>query len=331
MKKLLILALLTIVALCIFASCGGQKDGHTHDFGEWVTVKEPTTTEVGLKERTCACGEKEIQTIDKRLKFTLNDDAQSYTVTGIGTCTDTDVFIPNTYEGLPVTSIGWYAFSGCTGLTSIVIGDSVTSIGYGAFEDCTGLTSIVIPDGVTSIDDYAFYGCTGLTSIVIPDSVTSIGYNAFYDCTGLTSIVIPNSVTSISYFAFLGCTNIQYATMPTKAIAYIPVDNLKEVVINGGTSIGRSAFWGWTGLTSIVIGDSVTSIGEDAFSRCTGLTSIVIGDSVTSIGDGAFYGCPSLKDVYYTGTEAEWAKKSIYSGNSYLKNATIHYNYVPAN
>ena len=268
MKKLLILALLTIVALCIFASCGGQKDGHTHDFGEWVTVKEPTTTEVGLKERTCACGEKEIQTIDKRLKFTLNDDAQSYTVTGIGTCTDTDVFIPNTYEGLPVTSIGWYAFSGCTGLTSIVIGDSVTSIGYGAFEDCTGLTSIVIPDGVTSIDDYAFYGCTGLTSIVIPDSVTSIGDGAFYGCTGLTSIVI---------------------------------------------------------------GDSVTSIGYRAFEYCTSLESVVIPDSVTSIGYSAFYNCAGLTDVYYTGTEAEWAKIYIDSYNYYLTDATIHYNYVPEN
>ena len=96
--------------------------------------------------------------------------------------------------------------------------------------------------------------------------------------------------------------------MPTIAIAYIPVGNLKEVVINGGTSIGNWAFSGCTSLTSIEIPDSVISIGEDAFYNCTG-----------------------LKNVYYTGSEAEWAEISIIYGNDDLKNATIHYNCVPAN
>ena len=54
------------------------------------------------------------------------------------------------------------------------------------------------------------------------------------------------------------------------------------------TEIGRGAFRGCTGLTSIVIPDSVTKIGEYAFGGCTGLTSIVIPDSVTEIGDDAF-------------------------------------------
>jgi hypothetical protein len=54
------------------------------------------------------------------------------------------------------------------------IPDGVTSIGYGAFSGCTGLTNVRIPDNVTSIGAVAFYGCTSLTSVVIPDSVTSI-------------------------------------------------------------------------------------------------------------------------------------------------------------
>ena len=74
-----------------------------------------------------------------------------------------------------VTSIGSYAFSGCTGLTSIIIPDSVTSIGYRAFGGCTGLTSITIPASVTSIDDSAFSGCTELTSITIKNPECEIG------------------------------------------------------------------------------------------------------------------------------------------------------------
>ena len=92
------------------------------------------------------------------LEFTSNGDGTCY-VSGIGECTDTDVVIPQkSPEGDSVTSIGKYAFDGCTGLTSITIPDSVTSIEGSAFNCCTGLTSITIPDRVTSIEGSAFYG-----------------------------------------------------------------------------------------------------------------------------------------------------------------------------
>ena len=72
----------------------------------------------------------------------------------------------------------------------------VTSIGDYAFSGCSSLTSITIPDGVTSIGNNAFYGCW-LTSVTIPDGVTSIGQYAFANCSKLTSITIPNEVTNI--------------------------------------------------------------------------------------------------------------------------------------
>ena len=235
-----------------------------------------------------------------------------------------------------VTSIGSWAFKGCTGLTSITIPNSVTSIGDDAFYGCTGLTSMTIPNSVTSIGDWAFVDCTALTSITIPNSVTRIGYATFRGCTSLTSITIPNSVTNFYSSAFEDCTGLTSITVSSGNKVYhsennciistkrkefilgcknsvIPSDGsvtsigsgafcgctgLTSITIpNSVTSIGSSAFFGCTSLTSITIPDSVTSIGGYAFKGCTGLTSVTIGNSVTSIGDDAFYGCTGLTSI----------------------------------
>ena len=133
-----------------------------------------------------------------------------------------------------VTSIGDWAFAGCTNLTSVTIGNNVTSIGSSAFADCTSLTSVTIGNNVTSIGSFAFADCTSLTSVTIGNNVTSVGDCAFYNCDGLTSVTIGNSVTNIGYNAFYDCDD----------------------------------------LTSVTIGNSVTSIGYAAFEDCTSLTSV---------------------------------------------------------
>ena len=110
--------------------------------------------------------------------------------------------IPNS-----VTSIGT-AFSGCTSLMSVTIGNSVTNIGDQAFSSCFSLTSATIPNSVTNIGWFAFYRCTSLTNVTIPNSVTSIGNEAFRSCTSLTRMTIPNSVTVLGDAAFASCTNL---------------------------------------------------------------------------------------------------------------------------
>ena len=190
-----------------------------------------------------------------------------------------NTIIPNS-----VTSIGEFAFSDCSGLTSVAILNSVTSIGESAFARCSGLTSVTIPNSVTSIGSWTFYGCSGLTSVTFnAEKCTYMGsdsYPVFNDCINLTTLNIGNKVTTIPNSAFRDCSGLSSVTIP-----------------NSVTSIGDYAFSSCSGLTSVTIGNSVTSIGDYAFSSCSGLTSVTIGNSVTSIGDYAFFGCTGLHSL----------------------------------
>ncbi len=178
-------------------------------------------------------------------------------------------------------SIGKYAFSGCSGLTRIILPSGVTSIGEGAFDSCSGLTSITLPSGVTSIGMYAFYNCNGLTSITLPSGVTSIGKCAFCGCSGLTSITLPSGVTSIGWYAFYCCNGLTSITLPS-----------------GVTSIDGHAFQNCYGLTSINLPSGLTSIGDYAFWNCSRLHNLTIPYSVTSIGPKAFLDC-GLWNIHY--------------------------------
>ncbi len=115
--------------------------------------------------------------------------------------------------------IGYYAFSGCTGLTSVTIPNSVTSIGSSAFYDCDRLTEVNISDlSAWCKIDFSDYDAnplyyaeklklngTEIKDLVIPNDVTEIKDYTFYNCRGLTSVAIPNSVTSIGSWAFANC------------------------------------------------------------------------------------------------------------------------------
>src|SRR5574344_1013623 len=198
------------------------------------------------------------------------------------------------YDAL--TSIGDYAFTSCSGLTTFDMSGAtnLTSIGDNAFST-SGLTSITIPASVTSIGDHAFNSCSGLTSVTIPASVTFIGGSAFSYCTGLTCITIPASDTSIENSAFSHCTALTSVTIPASV-----------------TSIGEYAFYYCTGLTSIDLSatNKLQTIGEEAFSYCSAAKFITTTrssdtpikyDALTSIGVNAFYGCSGLKDFDMSG------------------------------
>ncbi len=237
-----------------------------------------------------------------------------------------------------VTSIGSFAFEGCSSLTSVTIPEGVTSIGSSAFSGCSSLTSVTIPEGVTSIGGYAFEDCSSLTSVTIPSSVTTISDYAFAYCSSLTSVTIPSSVTTIGDRAFSGCNALTSMTIlasvteigegaftgvaPKTLVAScvpsgISKEKLTSVTIpEGVTSIGGRAFEGCSSLTTVTIPSSVTSIGNYAFSGCSSLTTVTIPEGVTSIGSYAFHGCSSLRSVTIPSSVTSIGSSAFYGCSS---------------
>lgn len=194
---------------------------------------------------------------------------------------------------------------------TVVMEPGLSSIAAYAFADFRELTEAVIPEGVTSIGNQAFYSCSRLENAAIPDGVELIGEGAFFNNMALTMIEIPESVRTIGTRAFSGC-------------------RLKSVTVPGGVeSLGDYAFSFCNWLETATLREGVKEIGAYAFCNCNSLKSVTIPDSVTAIADGAFGYCEDLSDVYYAGSEEQWAQIKTGIGNDYLKSAEIHFHSVP--
>ena len=126
--------------------------------------------------------------------MTWNLSGGVLTISGSGAMDD--------YDG-EVTYAPWFSSKGS--ITSVIISNGVTSIGKYAFNGCTGLTSVTIPNSVISIGDFAFGMCSSLASIEIPNSVISIGDWAFAMCSSLASVTInattPPTLGSYAFFS----------------------------------------------------------------------------------------------------------------------------------
>ena len=201
------------------------------------------------------------------------------------------IVLPDTVGGGTVTAIKTWAFSGCSGLTSITIPDTVTKIGDRVFHSCSGLTSVSIPKTVTSIGTYAFKYCQKLTSITVdPENSYYVSVDGVLYNKDMTEIIcypanktgsrfeVPGTVTSIGESAFDSCWNLTEVVLPDSV-----------------TYIGVRAFEGCLNLASINLPDSLLTIEHFAFLFCESLTSIEVPASVTSIGDNPSNGHYSKK------------------------------------
>ena len=243
---------------------------------------------------------------------------QYYYGANINNSTYMTYYIPAKLTSVTVTggNILYGAFSYCTNLTSVTVGDAVKSVGFFAFYGCSALKSATIGDGVEIIGSGAFSGCSSLESLTIPfvggsrksegdtyqyplgyifgtssysggisttqyyygQSTENTTYSIYYIPATLSSVTVTGG--NILYGAFYGCGSIDSVTLP-----------------NGIEKIGDFAFYQCTDLDSITIPDSVKSIGRYAFYYSQNLESVTLGSAVTSISECAFMNCERLATV----------------------------------
>jgi hypothetical protein len=239
------------------------------------------------------------------------------------------VVIPNTTNGLPITSIGDAAFFENTNLTSVTVGTNVANIADQAFS-YSSITSVTIPASVTNIAFDTFHNCDSLTTInvatnnpdfssaagvlfnqnqttlitfpegksgsyAVPNSVTNIGTYAFFDSTNLASVAISTNVSTIENYAFLDCPGLAAITVNTNNPAYSSVagvlfDKSQDTLIQ--YPAGNAA-------TSYAMPNTVTNIAMDAFSGCPYLTSVALGTNVAIIAGAAFEYCTALASIAF--------------------------------
>jgi hypothetical protein len=145
-----------------------------------------------------------VVTVDLVDGLVLNTDGTTYSIkenayTGVTSLTgkiDLGNITLEDESTAVITSIGGYAFYGCTGITEIVIPNTVTSIGVYSFYGCTSMTSIKLPenDNFTKLNTYVLGNCTSLKSITIPSSVQSYG-SYVLSGSGIESLDIPSGPT----------------------------------------------------------------------------------------------------------------------------------------
>ncbi len=197
------------------------------------------------------------------LEFLIFEGEGEVYVTGMGSCTDTTVVIPDLWQGLPVTMLL-----------------------NGAFANCTEMTSVVIPNTVHTLDINCFYG-SGLVTVTIPASVTAIEDTPFNNCKNLTAIHVDPANPS-----YCSADGVLFDKAMTTLLLYPQgKPDGKYTVPNGVTAI-RSL----TGqFSTLVLPDGLQVIGAYALSSCNNLTQLTLPDSVTEVGEGAISFCDSLE------------------------------------
>lgn len=303
-----------------------------HSWNDWVVTKAPTESEEGEETRTCRYDNEHTQTRtilplgSEGLAFALNDDGTGYRVFLQENYRKSarTVYIPESYNGLPVTEVADSAFIYCENLEEVVFcgNSSVRKIGSDAFGSCVKLRQINLPNNLIEIDKQAFFRCAALESLVIPEGVTTLPEYFLIRCASLRSVSFPSSwIPSKTfldrvYTCFSGCTSLEEITVGKRN---------QYVRAQSGCLIERATNKLLYGTKTAVIPEGITAIAEMAFSESE-MESVEIPASVTEIASKAFDQCENLSRVTFVPN----SKLTTLNLSSFYNCTALEYFEIPA-
>ena len=256
--------------------------------------------------------------------------------------TDEIYTIPSGFQ-----KIGGSAFAGNKYLKKIIIPDTVYYIDEYCFTDCTNITDVVIEGDDVSVGNYAFADCINLSNINF-SKIDGIGFCAFSNCSNikyvnlekqnyihghafsncdrLKNVYIGRDVDIIYPGAFSNCPSLKYISVSeyNKEYDSLNGDLYKIIPLYEDKTLIQYAAGKEN--KEYTISNLCSEIQEYAFEGAK-ITTLTIPASITTIYSDAFLNCNDLAEVIYLGTEEEWNKITIGSGNDCLLNANITYAY----
>lgn len=233
-------------------------------------------------------------------------------------------------EGL--TTLGSAAFYACLDLKRVELPSTLTAIADSAF-DGTGITSIVIPDSVQSIGRWAFKSCSSLQSVSLPAGLREIGSMAFQYCSALQTVTLPAGVHAISDNLFEGCSTLTDVTCAGEieqvgSEAFMNCEKLSSVTFQKGVkAVGTHAFLRCKRLKTLDL-QGLTSLSDEAFSCATGLTSVILPETLTEIEGDPFKPFRDYREYNKTISMSKSFKLTVIEGSyaeSWAKDAGVAY------
>lgn len=283
---------------------------HIHNYSAVVTV--PSCTNIGYTTYTCDCGDSyvadEVAKLDHTYSSNCDVDCDSCGLTRVAAdhtyddITDAECnvcgYLREQLSGTCGANVKWIIDVETGVLTLSGTGATYNYVNVGNvnpfIEHRFDIKTIVIGDGITKLGNRLFRGLSQVTSVKFGKDVTAMGYEVFYSCGKLANVELNEGLTHLGALTFYGCKNLTQITIPSTV-----------------TNLENRAFKG-TGLTSIVVPDTVTKMGYEVFMNCTNLASVDFTRGVSMLQPRTFENCTSLKTFYFTRNMCRIRSRAFY-------------------